>query len=390
VSDDSGDDSGNESGNDPLRHPLFGPMARALAGSGPIHWDVARQTAMMIATGGSPEVNVDPTTRIAIERLAPIAEMHVRDITQLEVSASSIAVVDRSSWVHHTLAEWRTFFSSLAGSLQPPADRDADPVAAMLANVGRMIAPAMTGMSIGSMIGTLSTTSFGCYDLPLPRDPHGAIRIIGRNVDEFAREWSLEADDVRMWVVVHELATHAVFNVADIRNHVVALITRFAGAFRPDPEALMHGLTDVDPSSADPMALMQRFVDDPTLLIGAVRSPEQDRIQPILDAAMTALIGFVDVSVDEVTNRVLGSSSRISEAVRRRRVEESSQRTVVENLLGLRLDREGVAAGRAFVNGVVERGGRDALARMFTAAHRLPTPAEIAAPGLWLARVEFD
>jgi hypothetical protein len=27
---------------------------------------------------------------------------------------------------------------------------------------------------------------------------------------------------------------------------------------------------------------------------------------------------------------------------------------------------------------------------MFTAAHRLPTPAEIAAPGLWLARVEFD
>lgn len=380
----------DDSGVDPLRHPLFGPMARALAGSGPIHWDVARQTAMLVATGGASDVNVDPATRIAIERLAPIAELHVRDVTQLDVSASSITVVDRSTWVHNTLTEWRCFFSSLAGSLQTAPAPDGDPMAAMLANVGKMIAPAMVGMSIGSMIGTLATTSFGCYDLPLPRDPHGTVRIVGRNVDEFAREWSLEPDDVRMWVVVHELATHAVFNVADVRNHVVGLLTSFAGSFRPDPDALMQGLTDVDTTSADPMSLMQRFVDDPTLLVGAVRTPEQDRIQPALDAAMTAIVGYVDISVDEVTGRVLGSSSRISEAVRRRRIEESNQRTVIEHLLGLRLDRDSVASGRAFVNGVVERAGRDALARMFTSAHRLPTPAEIAAPGLWLARVEFD
>jgi uncharacterized protein (DUF2342 family) len=153
---------------------------------------------------------------------------------------------------------------------------------------------------------------------------------------------------------------------------------------------LMQGLTDIDPTTADPMRLMQRFVDDPTLLAGAVRSPEQDRLQPVIDAAMTALVGFVDVAVDEVTTRVLGSSSRISEAVRRRRVEESTQRTVVERLLGLHLDRESVAAGRAFVQGVLERGGRDALVRMFSSANGLPTPAEIGAPGLWIARVEYD
>lgn len=365
-------------------------MARAMAGNGPIHWDVARQTAMMVATGGATPTNVDPTTRIAIERLAPIAELHVRDVTQLDVNASAVTVVDRATWVHHTLAEWRTFFSSLAGALQPPGTDGNDPMAAMLANVGRMIAPAMTGMSIGSMIGTLATTSFGCYDLPLPREPHTAIRIIGGNVDDFAREWSLAPDDVRLWVVAHELATHAVYGIDHVRRHIIDLVTSFAGAFRPDPDALLQGLGDIDPTTADPMRLMQRFVDDPTLLAGAVRSPEQDRLQPVIDAAMTALVGFVDVSVDEVTSRVLGSSSRISEAVRRRRVEESTQRTVVERLLGLHLDRESVAAGRAFVHGVIERGGREALGRMFASVNGLPTPAEIGAPGLWIARVEYD
>ncbi|MGA0064532.1 MAG: zinc-dependent metalloprotease [Ilumatobacteraceae bacterium] len=380
----------DDSGVDPLRHPLFEQMARAMAGNGPIHWDVARQTAMMVATGGATPTNVDPTTRIAIERLAPIAELHVRDVTQLDVNASAVTVVDRATWVHHTLAEWRTFFSSLAGALQPPGTDGNDPMAAMLANVGRMIAPAMTGMSIGSMIGTLATTSFGCYDLPLPREPHTAIRIIGGNVDDFAREWSLAPDDVRLWVVAHELATHAVYGIDHVRRHIIDLVTSFAGAFRPDPDALLQGLGDIDPTTADPMRLMQRFVDDPTLLAGAVRSPEQDRLQPVIDAAMTALVGFVDVSVDEVTSRVLGSSSRISEAVRRRRVEESTQRTVVERLLGLHLDRESVAAGRAFVHGVIERGGREALGRMFASVNGLPTPAEIGAPGLWIARVEYD
>ena len=43
--------------------------------------------------------------------------------------------------------------------------------------------------------------------------------------------------------------------------------------------------------------------------------------------------------------------------------------------------------GRAFVTGVVERAGEDALARLWADELDLPTPAEVDAPGLWLARI---
>ena len=43
----------------------------------------------------------------------------------------------------------------------------------------------------------------------------------------------------------------------------------------------------------------------------------------------------------------------------------------------------------AFVRGVIERGGERELAAMFVHEHDLPTPAEVDAPGLWIARVNL-
>ena len=37
-----------------------------------------------------------------------------------------------------------------------------------------------------------------------------------------------------------------------------------------------------------------------------------------------------------------------------------------------------------------ERAGDDGLRQLFTSARALPTPNEVDAPGLWLARLEFD
>ena len=82
--------------------------------------------------------------------------------------------------------------------------------------------------------------------------------------------------------------------------------------------------------------------------------------------------------------------ARFAEAVRRRRIEASAQDVFVEKLLGLRVDRPAVEKGKAFVAGVVERAGPAGLERLFTSADALPTPNELAAPGLWLARLDLD
>jgi len=57
-------------------------------------------------------------------------------------------------------------------------------------------------------------------------------------------------------------------------------------------------------------------------------------------------------------------------------------------LLGVDLTRERVELAHRFVDGVLERAGEAGLTQLLMREGALPTPAELEAPGLWLARLE--
>jgi uncharacterized protein (DUF2342 family) len=149
--------------------------------------------------------------------------------------------------------------------------------------------------------------------------------IVAPNVDEFAHDWSIPVDDMRMWVLIHELTSHAVLTSPHIRMAVSKAISAYMSGFSPNPHALMERLSNMDMGSSDPMAMMQKLLTDPTIILGAVRSTSQEAQAPSLDAMIAAIIGYVDHAVDTVSASLLGGSSQISEAVRRRRVEASLQ-----------------------------------------------------------------
>jgi putative hydrolase len=392
----------------PFNNPLFAQFQRAMSAQGPLQWDVARQTALMAATEGVTEHNVDPQRRIAVESLANVARMHVAEMTGL---ASPVAVpldvVGRATWTNLTLQAWKPYFDALAQAIGGTATSTAsgtadnttentaaseadesDPMLAMLANVSKLIAPSMLGMSVGTLVGRLATNTFGQFDLPLPRDPHDRVVIVISNVDNFADEWSIPRDDMTMWALTHELISHGVFGVAHVRQTVQQLVSQFAGGFRPNPGALSESISSLDISSGDPMKLLNSLLSDPTVLLGAQRSAAQERVAPILDAAIAGLVGYIDHYVDRVTARVLGQASPIGEAVRRRRVAQSGDRVFVERLLGVDLTSEQVERAQQFIAGVLERAGDDGVALLLAKHGNLPTPSEIVAPGLWLARLE--
>ena len=385
--------------------PLFGDLAKAMAGQGSMQWDVARQVAISTATNGTnTEANVDPTSRVSLEQLAPIADMHVRNYTGLATGTGTalpnIVVTNHSTWVHHTLESYKPLFTQLATALSNPSvdasqpgtelDIETDQIAAMMLSLNKMMAPAMMGMSIGSMIGQLSLRAFGQYDLPIPREPQNQLLLVASNVEQFANDWSIAVDDMRMWVLIHELTSHAVLSVNHVRDSINQQISKYIAGFRPNPNALMDRLTTMDLGTSDPMAMMQKFLTDPTIILGAVRSPEQERQAPVLDAMIASVIGYIDHSVDAISSLVLGGGAQIAEAVRRRRVESAPHDSFVEQLLGLRLTRQQVERGHAFAEGVTERAGHDGLSQLFTQAGNLPTPNELDAPGLWLARIELQ
>jgi putative hydrolase len=382
--------------------PLFGDLSRALAGQGPLNWDAARQFAVLAANGGgllagtgaTTSGNVDPSVRIKYGELAAIARPHVADVMGIDAPFVEPSVATPEQWAQQTLEAYRPLFNDLATSLGAtddlPAEMASDPMAQMMAGLGKMMAPAMMGMSVGSMVGNLARRAFGVYDLPIPRATP-ALVLVPANIDTFAADWEIAIDEMRLWVLAHELAGLTLFSVDHVADHLRSLVQRHVGAFRPDPSAMTDKLTSMDIDQSDPMAAMQQAFGDPEVLLGAIRSPEQQALEPLLDAAVAVTIGAIDWVVDAVSVRVIGGNAlQIAEAVRRRRAETSPDDIFVERLLGIRLGAEQTARGKAFAQGVVDRAGENGLAPLFSDPSAMPTPNEIEAPGLWLARVSGD
>ncbi len=378
--------------------PIFGDLMRMMGQKGPVSWDAAGQLAMSIASEGGSEANVDPVERMRYEELGRIAELHLRDLTGLETTFPRVVPVNRTVWAQRALSDHRPLFDRLSRSLgraatpEPPAPGDpADPFGAMLGQMLQMVAPMMLGMTVGSMVGHLSLRAFGTYHLPIPRPAGGELQVVVPNVARFSDDWSLGGDDLRLWVSLSELTHHAVLSQPHVRARLDALIGEYVDGFRPDASAMEERLGRIDMETMGDPAALQRLFGDPEIVLGAVRSPAQDALRPRLEGLIAVIVGWVDHVMDRAAGRLLGGDEgRLAEAVRRDRVEASDADRFVERLLGLELSQATYDRGAAFIDGVVERAGETGLERLWEGENTLPTPAEVDAPGLWLARMEFE
>jgi putative hydrolase len=374
---------------------LMRNLARMLTTQGPVNWEFARQLAVWGATGGQDEGNVDPLARVRLEELVRVAEMHVAQATGLPLSSGGVltaATVTRSQWALRSLDAWQPLLERLATSLaaasiEAPDEADAsDPMSQLLGNLPQVLGPLLFGMQAGSMVGQLASRALGGYDLPMPRPPADELILVPAAIDAFAQEWSLDPDDVRLWVCLREAANHAVLSRPHVRARLDELIGDYVGAWKPDPSVIEEKLAGFNPT--DPSSLESTF-GDPGALLGEMQTDDQRRLQVPLQALLCAVTGYVDHVMDTVGRRLIGSYGPLTEALRRRRLEDDPGTRILGQLFGVALDEHGYQRGQAFVNGVLERAGEDGLARLWASAHELPTTAEIDAPGLWLARIDL-
>jgi putative hydrolase len=377
--------------------PIFRDLARMFTAAGPVNWEIARQVAVWTATGGQAEANVEPLRRMRLEELTRVAELQVAQATGLATNvtgrALSVQPVGRTQWVLATLDAYKPLLEALAAALAgppdaaPDPDEQADPTMALLGNLGQLMGPVMLGMQAGFTAGHLAQRAFGQYGLPIPRPPSDDLLVVPATIDAFASDWSLPADDVALWVALSEVAHHAVLAVPHVRARLEGLMHEFVSGFSPDPSALESRLDQIDPS--DPASL-QSVLGDPEALLGALQSPAQAEILARLEALTTVIEGYVDHVVDTVGRTLIGSYGPLTEALRRRRVERGDGDRFVERLFGLELGQVQFERGAAFIAGVLDRAGEEGLARLWQSERELPTPPEVDAPGLWLARIDID
>ena len=376
---------------------LLRNLARLLTSQGPLNWEIARQLAQWTAAEGEPEDNPDPIARVRLEELLRVADLHVSEATGLATTATggllSVAAVTRSDWALRTLEAWRPLLERLASSLgQPSSPADIselpsdDPMAKLLGNLPQAVAPLLLGMQAGSMVGHLAIRAMGQYDLPVPRPPSDELLFVPTTIDRFATDWSLPVNDVRLWVCLHEITHHAVLSRPHVRARLEELLTAYAGSFEPNGSALEDRLGGFDPTD---LAALQETFSNPEVLLGELETTAQRELKVPLQALLAAIAGYVDHVMDVVGRRIIGAYGPLTEALRRRRLSEDEGTRFVGRLLGIELDGRVYERGAAFVRGVLERAGDDALSRLWHSERELPTPAEINAPGLWLARIDL-
>ena len=374
-------------------------LARMFTTQGPVNWELATQFAVWAATGGTTEPNVDPVSRVRLEELLRVAEIHVADATGLLTSGELLQVraVTPSEWARLALEAWRPLLERLAramaetlptGADEPPAEADeSNPMAQLFGQLPQMLGPVLFGMQAGSMVGQLGRRALGTYDLPMPWPASDRLVFVPPNIERFAADWSLDPDDVRLWVCVREVAYHAVLGRPHVRARLDELIGAYVDAFQPDGRAIEDRLSGVDPSD---MGAMQSLFSDPSALLGEMQSDAQRRLKVPLRALLAVVAGYVDYVMDTVGRRLIAGYNPLTEALRRRRLEDSSGAKALGQLLGVELDGADYERGLAFVHGVLERAGSEGLDRLWRSAKELPTPPEVDAPGLWLARIDLD
>ena len=378
---------------------------KMLRSEGPVNWDLTRQFAQWATTEGQPESNVDPVGRIRLGELLRVAELHVSDATGLPTALAggllTVRPVTKSDWARIALDDWTPLLEGLAESLGNPnksgtestgseevaLQEDDDPdMAGFLGEFTSVLGPLFMSIQIGGMAGHLAQRALDRYDPPLPRPASDELLVVPSTIDAFASDWSLPVDDVRLWVLIHELTYHAVLGRPHVHDRLQSLLLEYVTGFDPDPRALQDKLEGFDPTH--PEQLPEIF-GDPEALIGEVQTQAQRDVLARIDALMAAVFGYVDHVMDTVGRKLIGSYGPLTEALRRRRVEEDDASRMLGRLLGLEMKQSQFDRGATFVRGVVERAGDDGLNRLWRSEKELPTTAEIDAPGLWLARIDL-
>jgi putative hydrolase len=403
-------------GTDPLLHPtppdapggmgagfggllgsMFGDIGRLLEQQRAQAWDQARQLGLARATatdpsGSGPDTPVDPLIRIRLEELLAIVEPRVVDATGLEVTGSGkldVHTVSRAQWTEEFLSAHRAMFEP-AMKATSGATLDASDPEQFFKNLLGVVGPSMLAMQIGTMSGQLAHRYFASPDLPLPGRMSDRIVFLPGNLSRFAEAWSLPIDSLLIRVAIDELLLHTVVRLPHIDAELRRLMGEHIAGFSLDSDSIMGQLDSLE--SMDPTA-MQAKLQDSLLSPTSTSTPAQIAIANQLAALVSMIRAYVEVLGSKVADQILGGERRIAEALRRRRMEPDEGTMFMRALVGAEVGEEvgnaRIEQATSFVTGVVERSDTQRVGRLWASMDQLPTPPEVSAPGLWLARTEL-
>ncbi|HEX9098577.1 MAG TPA: zinc-dependent metalloprotease [Candidatus Dormibacteraeota bacterium] len=271
------------------------------------------------------------------------------------VDLPRFAAVDREGWLDLNLAILRRVIDPVLEQGRVPNS--------LIVQVGR----AGIDRYVGFMLGFLGRRVLGQYDPQLlGAEPvvDDGLYLVETNVEEWAQKAELPGEDLRRWLILHEM-THAWQFAAHpwLRAHM---------------EQSLRVLLESTSKTAAPAARIAAFA-------GVL--PAQWRVMRQMQGTMSLVEGYSNLVMNELGAKLLPEFDRLEEAYRTRSKSKSILELLIWKLSGLDLKLQQYSRGEAFAKAVYDAHGMKVLNLAWQRPDTMPGVDELANPEGWYRRV---
>lgn len=359
-----------------LARPLPASAERRL-----LDWESVRLTAHA-RTGESGPLGFRDAVRIGAmyDRIAAEMAPLMAEVVQAQVAGyPRVDVLDRRGFIDANLVIVQRLF---------------EPVEKLRATLpeSRMTALGRTVLSryVGELFGFLSRRVLGQYDpvlmlAPPPEETGGspapALSLVEPNVRAFEERQDVPGENLRRWLVLHEL-THAWQFEAHpwLREYIASTMS----------DLLMGGLLHELTAGGEPAKDAAAKVRTPSarhLVRGAIPALRTQlgavgRIQAVMSVAE----GYSNYVMHRVGQKHVKDFERLERGFH----ERQRQRTLLEQLVltvtGMRMKLRQYELGERFAEAIVKERGLTLLNRVWEGPELMPSLADLRDPQLWIAR----
>lgn len=353
-----------------------------------VDWNVAVNTARKLVKPG-PETSMDDalSTVAELRDAAQRAESYVEEVTGLRVppATAPVLVVDRPGWIQANADAFATIMEPLN---EKAAERLASSSGGGAGQAVAAMGSRVSGAEVGALLSYLAPKILGQFDPFYPGaagEPGGRLLLVAPNVVMVERELDVVPSDFRLWVCLHEETHRVQFTAVPwLRGYLNSQVQQIVDATDLDPAAVL----DMIKNGVSRLGEAIKNREDISI-VDLVQTPAQRATVDRITAVMSLLEGHADVVMDSVGRDIVPSVETIRARFNVRRQSHGMDR-MIRKLLGLDAKMRQYRDGATFCNRVIESVGMAGFNRVWEGPHMLPTPAEIADPALWVARVHSD
>ncbi|MFC6043066.1 zinc-dependent metalloprotease [Nocardioides hankookensis] len=363
---------------------LFGQLQNLLQPhDGPINWefalDLARKTVAQ-----SPDPTPSSRQSDAVADAIRLADHWLDETTAFPSGVTTPAAWSRAEWVVGTTDVWKVLVEPIAessvqalgGALPPEAREMSGPLLGIL---GKAVGGMLAGQ-IGSGLGALASEVLSVSDIGLPLAAAGRAAIVTTNLDAFAADLDVSADDVLLYVALREAAHQRLFaHVPWLGDYLIGAVTDYARGIEINAEGIQSRIEEqmrgIDPANPESM---QELLDGG--MFELERSPAQEAALQRLEVALALVEGWVDDVVGQATAERMPTAGKLQETFRRRRAAGGPAEQTFATLVGLELRPRRLRDASTLWGSLRTRQGTEARDGVWMHPDLLPTPADLDDP----------